>query len=259
MGLQRDIVITGSGVVSPIGVGLEAFAASLRAGRGGVRRLDWYADDGLPVPFGGAVVDFDPKQYVRPRKSLKVMSRDIQMAFAAADMALAESGLSAQQVDPERLGVVFGADMIPSDLEDLVPTYRAATVDGRFDFSRWGPAIAEMFPLWMLKYLPNMPACHVAIAMDARGPNNSITMGDVSSLLAVCEAARVIERGMADVLVVGGFGGYLNPTTWICLERFQLSRRSDEPQRACRPLRLRADRWARGQTTGSHCVGALIE
>ena len=78
------------------------------------------SDPGLPTPFGGEVPDFDPKQYVRPRKSLKVMSRDIQLAFAAADMACDDAGLRESPLDPERLGVVLGADMMPCDLDELV-------------------------------------------------------------------------------------------------------------------------------------------
>ena len=187
---SREIVITGLGVVSPIGIGRGPFWDSLCEGRSGVRRLGLFNGDDPPSPIGGEVADFDPKQYVRPRKSLKVMSRDIQLGFAAADMAYQEAALSPGAVAPERFGVVFGADMITADLSELQPAFAGCMVDGRFDFARWGQsAMAEMFPLWMLKYLPNMPACHVGIAQDARGPNNSITLGDASSLAAMAEGS----------------------------------------------------------------------
>ena len=166
--------------------------------------------------FGGEVADFDPKQHVRPRKSLKVMSRDIQLAVAAADMACADGRLRDQAVDPDRLGVVFGADMMTCELEDMVNVYRGCTVDGRFDFSRWGTvAMAEIFPLWMLKYLPNMLACHIGIAQDARGPNDSVVLGEVSSLAALSEAVGVIRRGQADVMIVGGGSSRLHPATLV--------------------------------------------
>ncbi len=88
-------------------------------------------------------------------------------------------------------------------------------VDGRFDFARWGEAFtAELFPLWMLKYLPNMPACHIGIAQDARGPNNTVTLGDVSTLSAVAEAARVLERGQADVMIAGGASSRIHHALW---------------------------------------------
>ena len=187
---KQEIVITGLGVVSPIGIGVDPFWAALREGRSGIRTVALPDQPDVAAPIGGAVADFDPKQYVRPRKSLKVMSRDIQLGFAAADLACVDAGLRRQPIDPERLGVVFGAGMISCELDELAGTFRGCLVGGAFDFRRWGTAaMTELFPLWMLKYLPNMPACHIGIGQDARGPNNSITLGDVSSLSALAEAA----------------------------------------------------------------------
>ena len=252
MAPTREIVVTGIGVASPIGIGCEAFWQSICEGRSGVRPLDLYQDCNLPAPFGAAVTDFDPKQYVRPRKSLKVMSRDIQLAFAAADLACIEAGIREQPVDPERLGIVFGAEMIPCELSELVDSYRGCIVDGQFDFSRWGrSAMAELYPLWMLKYLPNMPACHIGIAQDARGPNNSVTLGDVSSLSAAAEAVRIIERGHADVMIVGGTGTRINPALWVRTEVFGLSRRNHDPAAASRPFDARRDGMVNGEGAGA--------
>lgn len=252
MAPRQEIVITGIGVVSPIGIGKEAFWTSLSEGRSGVRRLGLFDGSDLPVPVGADVADFDPKQYVRPRKSLKVMSRDIQLGFAAADLACADARLREQPVDPERLGVVFGADLINCELSELVNAYRGCIVDGKFDFSRWGEqAMAEMYPLWMLKYLPNMPACHIGIAQDARGPNNSLTLGDVSSLSAVAEAMRVLERGHVDAMIAGGTGSRIHPASWIRSRLFGLSRRSDDPATASRPFDADRDGTINGEGAGA--------
>ncbi len=255
MAPRREIVVTGAGVVCPIGLSLEALAESLREGRSGVRLLCTYEDSSLPPPFGGQVAGFDPLQFVRPRKALKVMSREIQLAFAAADMACAQAELKSKPVDPERLGVVFGADLIPSDLEDLAPTYRACMADARFEPARWGQvAFEEMFPLWMLKYLPNMPACHVGIVHDARGPNNSLTLGDVSALSAMCEAVRVIERGAADAMIVGGCGSWINPTNYLRMRTFEVSQRSENPAAACRPFDAGRDGMVPGEGAGAMLI-----
>jgi 3-oxoacyl-[acyl-carrier-protein] synthase II len=236
MASERDVVITGLGIVSPIGIGKEPFWNALCEGRSGIRRLP-FADPSLPAAFGGVVTDFDPKQYVRPRKSLKVMSREVQLGFAAADLALMDAGLRETPPNPERLGVMLGADMIPCELEELVGTYKDCMVDGRFDFCRWGSAIAaELFPLWMLKYLPNMPACHVGIAQDARGPNNTITLAEVSTLSAISEAARVVERGQADAIIAGGVGSRVHPMLWARGLVMGHSQRGDDPARASRPF-----------------------
>jgi 3-oxoacyl-[acyl-carrier-protein] synthase II len=245
---KQDIVVTGVGVVSPIGIGKDAFWAALREGRSGVRRFDMPVGPDAPPPIGGQVVDFDPRQYVRPRKSIKVMSRDIQLAFAAADMACTDAGLPQRPVDPERLGVVFGAGVIPCELDELARTCRTAAVDGHGDLRRWGPAaMAEMYPLWMLKYLPNMPACHIGIGQDARGPNNSITLGDVSSLSALAEGVRVLERDQADALIVGGVGAQLYPGQWTRGPMLGMSRRGDDPAAACRPFDASRDGIVNGE------------
>ena len=162
MSHPRDIVITGLGVVSPIGIGCDAFWGALAAGESGIRLVDLFDASSLKVRFGGQIPDFEPKQYVRPRKSLKVMSREIQLGFAAADLALTDAGIAEATLDPDRFGVAFGNDMIYADLEDLEQTYRRSARDGRFDFHLWSEAIQEeLHPLWLLKHLPNMTASHV--------------------------------------------------------------------------------------------------
>ena len=252
MSSPDDIVITGLGVVSPIGIGRQAFWSSMVAGRSGIRPLTSFDASGLAVQFGGQIVDFDPKLAVRPRKSLKVMSRDIQLGFAATDLAIADAGLAAGTVAPERFGIVFGSDMIYADIEDLESTYRRATAGGAFDYHRWAEAIQqEVHPLWLLKHLPNMTASHVAIAHDARGPNNSIVLGDVSGLLAVAEAASVIRRGWADVMIAGGTGCRLHPTAMVARGAAQLSHRGDDFASASRPFDRDRDGLVNGEGAGA--------
>jgi 3-oxoacyl-[acyl-carrier-protein] synthase II len=248
MRAASEVVITGLGVVSPIGIGCAPFWDSLAAGSSGIRPIDLFDSSSLWVRFGGQIPDFDPKLYVRPRTSLKVMSREIQLGFAAADLAIADAAITAGTVEPERFGVVFGNDMIYADLEDLEGTYRRSAKDGRFDFQLWSEAIQEeLHPLWLLKHLPNMTASHIAIAHDARGPNNSIVLGDVSSLLALAEAASVIERGWADVMLSGGTGCRLHPTALVARGDALLSHRADDFHRACRPFDLDRDGLVNGE------------
>ena len=251
MSHPRDIVITGLGVVSPIGIGCDAFWGALAAGESGVRLVDLFDASSLKVRFGGQIPDFEPKQYVRPRKSLKVMSREIQLGFAAADLALTDAGIAEATLDPDRFGVAFGNDMIYADLEDLEQTYRRSARDGRFDFHLWSEAIQEeLHPLWLLKHLPNMTASHVAIAHDARGPNNSIVLGDVSGLLAIAEAASVIRRGWADVMLAGGTGCRLHPTALVARGDGLLSHRADDFQAASRPFDRDRDGLVNGEGAG---------
>lgn len=252
MANEREIVITGLGVVSPIGIGTEPFWTSLVEGRSGVRRFDVFDGSEMPSPLGARVEDFNANKYVRPRKSLKMMSRDIQLGVAAAELAAKQADLAAGNLDPERAGIVFGADMIACQIDELHEAFAACMVDGRFDFALWGKeALARMFPLWMLRYLPNMPACHICIAHDLRGPNNTLTLGEISCLAAVGEAWRVIRRGQADVMIAGGTSSRIHPTVWAYRRAYHLSERLDDPAGACRPFDATRDGAVHGEGAGA--------
>ena len=109
---SREVVITGLGAVCPLGVGREAVWASLLAGRSGVRPIPEFVGKNLPFRYAGLIEGFEPKEYVQPRKTLKVMSSEIQAAYSAAMLALQDAGLAKDAVTPERLGVVLGSEML---------------------------------------------------------------------------------------------------------------------------------------------------
>jgi 3-oxoacyl-[acyl-carrier-protein] synthase II len=220
----------------------------LESRRCGIRRLTAFETTASGIHCGGEINDFDAKDYVKPRKSLKVMSRDIQLGVVAASLATEAAGLAPAAVPPERMGVVFGADMINCELEDLANTYRRAAESGQFDFGKWGPvAMEDVYPLWMLKYLPNMAACHIAIAHDARGPNNTHSLRECSALMAMGEAARVVERGHADVMIGGGTGSRVHPLLWMRSTLLPVTHRSDNPEKLSRPFDALRDGYVNGE------------
>ncbi|MBM4002212.1 MAG: beta-ketoacyl-[acyl-carrier-protein] synthase family protein [Planctomycetes bacterium] len=248
----REVVVTGLGVVSPIGIGKVALWESFCTQRSGIRNVGSLLTTPLPLRFGAIIPDFDARQYVQPRKSLKVMSREIQTGFAAAQLAIRDAQLPSGSVDPDRLGVVFGSEMLYCELDDLQPAYTACIHDGRFQYPDWGTkGLGQLYPLWMLKYLPNMVACHIGIANDARGPNNTILQGEVSSLLAMIEGARILQRGHADVMIVGGTGSRINVTALLYRGDSNLSHRRDEPEKASRPFDAGRDGMVNGEGAGA--------
>ncbi len=183
---SRRVVITGIGVVAPLGNGsLAEFWNALASGQSGVGACEHVPGEKSPLKiaaeakyFTGDISNFgeleaDKKKGIR--KGLKVMCRETQMAIAAAEAALTDSGCRTG-LDPERAGVVLGSDYmltVPIDYEGPITKFADG---GQFEYSRWGKeGLREMQPLWMLKYLPNMPASHIAILNDLRGPNNSLT------------------------------------------------------------------------------------
>lgn len=246
--VQRDVVITGMGVVSPIGIGCEAYWKSLCEQRSGVARLPDRTHLELPLCLGGAIKDFDPRQYIKPRKALKVMSREIQLGCAAARLAVEQAQIEDQRVDSARLGVVFGGDMLYCEPGELQDVYERCTADGQFCFDRWGTvAMAQLYPLWMLMYLPNIIACHIGIAHAARGSSNTICQGETSSLQAMIEAAAIILRGQADVMITGGSSSRLSVTPMLYRGTSHLSSRIDAPEAACRPFDSARDGTVNGE------------
>ena len=237
------VVITGVGVVSPIGIGADGFWDSLLNGRSGIDYLRAFPNMDLPTKLAAEVRNFDPLDYIREKKMLKVMSRDIQLGVSAASLAMGDARLGLNAIDPERLGVEFGAGHISITPHQLADAALACGGGNDFDPSQWGAdSMGQIAPLWLLKHLPNMPACHVAIEHDARGPNNTITCRDASALLALDEAVRVIQRGAADAMLVGACSSSVHPVDITRLNLYDnLSRRDDDPQRACRPFDMDRD------------------
>jgi len=253
----RRTVITGLGVVTPVGQGPAAFWESLIAGRGGIGPITAFDTAALPVHFGGEIRDFDPRDYVdkSERKRLKMMVRTIQFAVAAARLAADDARLDGTPLDPQRFGVVFGAGTIPGDLADLGPLARACfdPAGERVDFLRWGrDGLPLVPPTWLLSHVPNMVSCHVSILHNVQGPCNTVTQTDVASLLALGEARRALRRGRADLFLVGGGDTRINPISYARQSLFApLSRRNDAPDRACRPFDRQRDGLVLGEGGGA--------
>lgn len=276
LGSERRVAITGLGLVTPLGRTPDSIWEAVSAGRGMVRPIEAFRTAGLPGHVAAEIHDFDLKKYSLPRywnalrKTKKYLARDIQLAVAAAQLAVVDAGLAEGGVDPTRIGIDLGAGLISSELDELAPAIGQAYGTGKsFDFQVWGRESIEMIePIWLLKYLPNMLACHISILMDCQGPSNTITEADASSNLAIAEAARIIARGRADVMITGGADSKIHPLSLVRMALFDtMSRWPGDPSQACRPFDRRRDGWVPGEGAGivileewSHAVnrGATI-
>jgi 3-oxoacyl-[acyl-carrier-protein] synthase II len=258
---SRRVVFTGMGVMSPIGLTPAAFWDALRQGQSGVHTIQSFDPSTLPTRFAGEIRAFDAKNFIdkKDRKSLRMMARTIQLAVAAAQQALDDSKVDKTQLDPTRFGVIFGAGLIASELEELGPAAQlsACRPPELIDMEKWGEvSLPAIPPLWMLKYLPNMLACHVSILHNAQGPCNTITQADVAGLLAIGEGFRIIGRDGADFCLVGGGESRLNPLGMARQCLFQpFSRRNDAPEKACRPF----DRGRDGSVLGEGAAVLALE
>lgn len=262
---RRRVVITGLGVVSPLGIGPDVFWEKLSKGESGIRQLGPEAS-AAPGHVGGQVPDFseDVTKEVMPkkqRKFVRVMCREIELGVVAALSAVEQSKLDLEAIDHERFGVDFGANLMfspPEVLQDAAWSVTEKTPAGpKFEYDRWGgQGMTVLEPLWLLKYLPNMPACHIGIAVDARGPNNSLTLDDASGNLAVGEASRIIQRDRADVMIAGTTGTKLHPVKTMHAALFKdLARGEGPPETWSRPFDARRT----GQVVAEAACSLILE
>ena len=209
--MKRRVVITGIGTLNSCGEGRAAYWEAALASRSGLSALDGQEFDAFGIKAAGIMREFKASKYIANRKSLKVMCRDIQMAVAASALAREDASLAEGAYVPERSGVCIGAGLFNYELQELADCFRASANERGFDAQQFGKTgMSQLFPLWLLKYLPNMPACHITIAHNLRGPSNTITTDGAASAAAFEEAVHIIERGTADLMFSGGAESKLN-------------------------------------------------
>lgn len=262
---QQRVVITGIGVVSPIGNNADDFWHSLTNDLSGIKKLDETFSQMSPCQYAGYVANFqghindfehlDSDTRKKVRKALKLMSRETKMALAACTQALADSTYKHENQDPERVGVSLGTGDMTMVPDDFLEAVKACQDENReFQFSDWGlEGIPNIEPLWLLKCLPNMSACHIAIYHDFQGPNNSITQRETASNIALAEAYRIISDGDADIMIAGGTGTTMLPMNFVHnhLEDEESSVEND----SCRPF----DRNRSGAVAGEGAAIVVLE
>jgi 3-oxoacyl-[acyl-carrier-protein] synthase II len=235
-------VIAGYGFLTPIGSTPEAVWESLRTGATGIRKVQAFDATPLPCQIAGEIPDFVAKNLIEKsyRKSLNAMARPVQIGVVASQFAMQNMGLAKGAIPPDRFGIEFASVMGASELNDLARMSLACTTGHRqpVDMEKYGrDAVPEMPPMWMLKYLPNMPACHVTILYDIQGPSNTLIPNDAAGVEAIGEALRILRRGAADFMLVGGSESKINPLSFSRFNSFfQLTRKNETPAAAVRPF-----------------------
>ena len=252
---MRRVVVTGLGVVSPNGIGKEAFWSACVAGKSGVGPIRTFDASGHPVRIAAEVPDFDISSFVpsEHRKMLKIMGRASRFGVAAASLAIADSGLEMDRLDPARVGVVMGAGLVPIDLPDLAPLLKEAVDEnGKFQPSLLGERGRDgLFPLWLLKYLPNMVAAHISLLCRAQGPNNTIVTACAAGTQAVGEAFRLIARDDADICLAGGADSRMDPLLLLAYRALgALSPSTRPPAEVSRPFDADRDGFVLGEGAG---------
>jgi 3-oxoacyl-[acyl-carrier-protein] synthase II len=252
--------------VTPIGVGVDAFTASLRAGRSGVRTIAAFDSSGLETRIAAEVhaEDFDPAGFAHPPKLLKLMNRSAQFAVAAAEMARTDADLGREDVDPGRLAVSLGVggmgildlDLFANQSSALIAAARDSGGDD-LDVAAFARSYRDRTnPLTALRALPNLAAAMVAIQHDARGPNQSVATACTAGTQAIGDALHLLRHGRADVVLAGGADAMVNPMSLLSFGMLgALSRRNHDPAAASRPF----ERWRDGFVIGEGAAVAVLE
>jgi 3-oxoacyl-[acyl-carrier-protein] synthase II len=206
------------------------------------------------VRYAAEVPDFNLSAFLpaEHRKSAKIMSRAMRFGVAAAGLAVKDSGLELDKENPERVGVVLGTGIVPADLTELGPLLCGSyDADGQLRPERLGQKGHNLFPLWILKYLPNMVAAHISMIHGAQGPNSTITTACAAGTQAVGEAFRLIARDDADMVLSGGTDSRIDPLLILAYVALgALSRADRRPEEVSRPFDGQRDGFVLGEGAG---------
>lgn len=233
--MKKRVVITGLGVISPVGTGVDKFWNNLLSGTSGIGPITRFDTNDMPTKIAGEVKDFEVEKYI-DRKEARRMDLFTQYAVSAAKMAVADSGLNMAEEDQNRIGVVLGSGI--GGMETFEEQCKV--------LMKKGPNRVSPFMVPMM--IVNMAAGQISIHLGAKGPNITVVTACASGTNAVGDAFKIIQRGDADIVITGGTEASITP---LALSGFcsmkALSTRNDEPTKASRPFDKNRDGFVMGE------------
>ena len=241
---MRRVVVTGMGVISPLGIGVERTWSGLIAGEGGIGPVTFFDASPLPSRIAGQVPGFDPEQFM-DKKLARRCDRFTQFALATTQEALEQSGLVVDASIAERIGVIIGSGI--GGLNTLMEQFTVLFTKGPERIS----------PLFVTKLITDLAAGQISIKYGLKGPNFAVSSACSTGAHAVGESAEIIRRGQADVMIAGGSEA---PVVLICMAAFgnmhALSTRNDDPAHASRPFDARRDGFVLAEGSGTMILEA---
>ncbi|MBH0775477.1 beta-ketoacyl-[acyl-carrier-protein] synthase family protein [Nocardia bovistercoris] len=252
---MNRVVISGIGVVSPLGVGFRETWKALLAGHSAVRRIQHYDPASLRTSLGAEILEFDAKPAVRSRKSLRLMTRANQLAHVAVRHAADEAGIDPAYADNDRVGVFLASEnQIADPSHVLDATVDAREEDGSIDMARLGKAAADMYPLFFVEGLPSAEMFFLSDEYGFAGPSAFGSGSADAGVSAIGNAYRAIARGDTEIAVAGAFD---DAVSWWGMSKMDrlglLTDRTDAE--AVRPY----DRDSSGTVLGEGACMVLLE
>ncbi|MFG0261186.1 MAG: beta-ketoacyl-[acyl-carrier-protein] synthase family protein [Novipirellula sp. JB048] len=255
--MRRRVVVTGIGMINPMGHDAATVWSGLKEGQSGVAHTTLFDASGFPTKISAEVKNWDVSQVGEPVEQWENRGRHTRFAIGAAKQAVQDSGVLDSISDPVRFGVYMGSGEGNQDFQTFSRMMSAALAEGDYDAAKFvGKGLELLDPAKELEQEPNMPAAHLATMFNAQGPNLNCLTACAASSQAVGEATEIIRRGDADVMLAGGTHSMIHPfgvTGFNLLTA--LSESNDEPTKASRPF----DRLRNGFVLGEGSAMVVLE
>ena len=241
--MRRRVIVTGMGIISPLGIGIEENWSAIINGKSGIGPITRFDTESFPVRFAGEVAGFDAERYMG-HKEVKKMDRFIHFAVAASDYALKDSGYKITEKNAERVGVQVGVGLggLPA-IEKYHNLYKER-------------GVRKISPFFIPMVIANLASGQVSIHSGAKGPNTCVVTACATGTHSIGDAARLIQYGDADVMIAGGTESVITP---LCVGGFHaakaLSTRNGDPEGASRPF----DKDRDGFVIGEGCGVVVLE
>jgi len=236
--VERRVAITGIGLVSPVGVGVEKNWENILQGKSGISLISRFDISQYTSKIAGQVKDFDPLDFIE-KKELHKMDLFIQYGLAAAHLAVQDSGIDSADLEWDRVGVYVGSGI--GGIGSIEETHKKLLEKGP----------GRVSPFFLVSTIINEASGQISIKYKARGPNSAVATACSTGTHAIGDAFRVIARGDADIMIAGGAEAPITPlgVAGFCAMR-ALSVRNDEPERASRPFDAERDGFIVGEGAG---------
>ncbi len=236
--MKNRVVITGMGVISPVGSTIPEFWDSLIHGKSGISEIDTFDTTEYPTRIAGLVRNFDPGEFM-DKKDARKMDRYTQFALAAAKMAVEDSQLNMEEEDADRVGVYIGSGI--GGLSTWEEQHKILLEKGP----------RRVSPFFIPMMIANMASGQVSMTIGAKGPNSAAISACATGTHSIGDAAKIIERGDADVMIAGGAEATVTPMAFagFCSMK-AMSTRNEEPTKASRPFDIERDGFVMGEGSG---------
>jgi 3-oxoacyl-[acyl-carrier-protein] synthase II len=235
---KRRVVVTGLGLITPLGIGTDKSWNALIEGKSGIGKITQFDASAFPTQIAGEVDGFNPEDFIEP-KEIKKMDRFIQFAIAAAQMAVDDSGIKITEANADRVGVIVGAGM--GGLRSIEQYHKVLLERGP----------RRITPFFIPMLIINLASGHISIKFGAKGPNSAAVTACATGTHSIGDAFRLIQRGYADVMIAGGTEAVITPLGIGGFNAMKaLSTRNDEPEKASRPFDRDRDGFVMGEGAG---------